>query len=344
MDTMQAMVLEEPGGPLVRREIPIPRPGPGEVLVRVGACAVDRFDLAVRDGVKERVSRLPHILGHEIAGEVAGVGSDVVSMDRGSRVAATLYLVCGRCRWCLRGRETICESFAGHVGVDVPGGYAEYVALPARNLVSIPDHIGFPEAAILANAVGTPFHALTARMGLGAGERLVVTGAGGGVGLHAVQIGVMLGASVMGVDLGSAKLAAIRDMGAERAVDPTAESLPDAIRDWTGGTGADAVLELVGPVTMSSTLAGLGKGGRMVVVGSHTGQEWAIDPGGLYRNEWEIRGSRNVSVDELATVVGLVGLGKIRPMVAGIHPLEDAEMLHERVRTGVVIGRDVLVP
>ena len=344
MATMQAMVIEDPGGPLVLRELAVPRPGPGQVLVRVRACAVDRFDLAIRRGVRERVDRLPHILGHEIAGEVAEVGPGVQSVGPGDRVASTLYLVCGRCRWCLRGRETICENFSGHVGVDVPGGYAEYVVLPDRNLVIIPDQIDYPEAAILANAVGTPFHALTARMTLVPGERLVVTGAGGGVGLHAVQIGAMLGALVMGVDLGPEKLEAIGNMGADRSVDPTVESLSEAIDTWTDGVGADAVLELVGPATMSSTLRGLAKGGRMVVVGSHSGQEWVIDPGDIYRNEWEIRGSRNVSVDELATVVALVRRGRIRPIVAGTYPLRDAEQLHERVRAGAVVGRDVLVP
>ncbi len=340
---MRAMVIAEHGGPLELRELPIPRPGPGEVLVRVRACAVDRFDVAIRAGTRERAAALPHVLGHEIAGEVAGTGPGV-DRPTGERVAATLYLVCGRCRWCLRGRETICEAFGGHIGVNVPGGYAEYVVLPDRNLVTLPDAISFPEGSILANAIGTPFHALTARMGLQPGERLVVTGAGGGVGLHAVQLGVAMGASVVGVDLGEEKLAAIREMGADAAVDPADVELTDAIRAWSGGRGADAALELVGPATMPKVLAGLAKGGRMVIVGSHTGSGWEIDPGDVYRNEWEIKGSRNVSADELATVVDLVASGRIRPVIAGTHPLEEAEALQQRVRAGTVIGREVLVP
>ena len=206
--SMRAMQIEQPDGPLVLREIPIPLPGPSDVLLRVGGCAVDRFDLAIRAGVRERATSLPHILGHEIAGEVVQVGSGVSGLREGDRVASTLYLVCGECRWCLRGRETICENFAGHIGVNVPGGYAEYVVLPARNLVPIPDELEFAEASILANAIGTPHHALTSRMNLQPGDRLVVTGAGGGVGLHAVQLGRMLGAAVMAVDIGQAKLEA----------------------------------------------------------------------------------------------------------------------------------------
>jgi NADPH:quinone reductase-like Zn-dependent oxidoreductase len=216
--------------------------------------------------------------------------------------------------------------------------------MPARNLVRLPDSIDFPAGSILANAVGTPYHALTARMGLSPGERLVVTGAGGGVGLHAIQLGRMMGAVVAGVDLGAEKAAAALQYGAEIAIDPTVTDLAGAIRDWTEGRGADAVLELVGPATMPAMLASLAKGGRMVIVGSHTGAEWTIDPGSIYRNEWEIRGSRNVSSAELATVVDLVAHGFVTPVVAGTYPLEEVEALHERVRAGTVIGRDVLVP
>lgn len=341
---MRAVLIEESDGPLVIRDIPVPAPGPGEALLRVGACAVDRFDLAIRRGLRERATRLPHILGHEIAGTVAEVGDGVDGLPIGARVAATLYLVCGRCRWCRRGRETICEDFGGHIGVDRPGGYAEFVVVPARNLVPIPAEIGFGQASILANAIGTPLHALAARMRLQPGERLVITGAGGGVGLHAVQIARLLGAAVMAVDIGKPKLDAALELGADVVIDPSTADLLGAIRSWTAGRGADAVLELVGPATMTHTLSGLAKGGRMVIVGSHSGTSWALDPGDVYRNEWEILGSRNVSVDELGTVVDLVGRGLVRPLIDQAHPLEDAQLLHDRVAAGAVVGRDVLVP
>ena len=343
MSTMRAMVIEEFGGPLLAREVPVPTPGTDEVLVRVRACAVDHFDVAIRRGLRERASG-PHILGHEIAGQVAEVGPGVTQWTAGDRVATTLYLVCGTCRWCRSGRETICENFGGHVGVAIPGGYAEYVVLPARNLVALPDVIDFPAGAILANAIGTPYHALKYRMRLQPGERLIVTGAGGGVGLHAVQVGVMLGAEVMGVDLGQAKLNAAKKMGAALAIDPRIRPIDLAAKKWTDGVGVDGVLELVGPSTMPRTLASLAKGGRMVIVGSHTGTEWTIDPGDLYRNEWEIMGSRNVSAAGLAEVVQLVVGGSLTPVIAGTYPLEEAEQLQKNVLAGKLIGREVLVP
>lgn len=340
--TMRAVLLDEYGGPLVLREIPVPAPGPGEVLVRVRACAVDRFDTAIRAQVRER-GTLPLILGHEIAGDVVRVGPEVKKWSGGDRVVTSLYLTCGRCRWCRRGRETICENFAGHIGVNSPGGYAQYTVLPAANLVRLPDSIGYPAGSLLANVIGTPFHALTKRMRLAPAEYLVVTGGGGGVGLHAIQLGRMLGARMMGVDMGEAKQKAMAEAGAEITVDPSQEDLAAAIRAWSG-RGADGVLELVGPATMPATLAALSKGGRMVIVGSHTGSEWTIDPGLVYRNEWEILGSRNVTVDELTTVVDLVDGGRITPIVDQLRPLEDVEELHQRVLSGEVIGRDVLLP
>ncbi|HEX2152595.1 MAG TPA: alcohol dehydrogenase catalytic domain-containing protein, partial [Acidimicrobiia bacterium] len=151
-NTMRAMLLEEYGGPLVLREVPVPTPGPGEVLVRVRACAVDRFDTAIRAQVRER-GTLPLTLGHEIAGDVVTPGPGVDRWVEGNRVVTSLYLTCGHCRWCRRGRETICENFAGHVGVNTPGGYAEYTVLPAANLVLLPDSIDYPAGSLLANVV-----------------------------------------------------------------------------------------------------------------------------------------------------------------------------------------------
>ena len=341
--TMRAIQLDEFDGPLHLRTIPVPEPGMGEALLRVGACAVDQFDLAIRNG-RWSHAVLPLIIGHEIAGEVVAVGSGVGGWAPGDRVAASLYLVCGRCRHCRSGRETICENFGGHVGVSIPGGYAEYVALPARNLVAIPDDLGFPEASVIANAIGTPYHALTKQMRLRPGEFFMVTGAGGGVGIHAVQLAAMMGARVLAVDITEDKLDAARARGAEVAVNPEQDDLAAIARSWTGGRGLDGILELVGPATMPAGLAALAKGGRMVVVGSHTGTELTISPHAFYQNEFELLGSRNVSVGELAEVVDLVAAGKVRPVVSGTYPLEQVEELHERVRNRTVIGREVLVP
>jgi D-arabinose 1-dehydrogenase-like Zn-dependent alcohol dehydrogenase len=340
---MKALVLDSFGGPLVLRDVPLPEPAEGEVLVRVRACAPDQFDLTIRDG-KFPSAKVPIILGHEVAGVVEKTGPGVMNHTPGTRVTSTLYLTCGRCRHCRSGRETICENLIGYLGIHTPGGYAEYTTIPATNLAKIPDDLDFPHASILANAIGTPYHALTKRARLRPGEHVMITGAGGGVGLHAVQLARMMGALVMAVDVGGKKLEAARANGADMVVDPEADDFVEAAMEWTDGRGVDVVLELVGPATMPGSLKAMGKGARMVIVGSHTGTELSIRPQMMISNEWEILGSRNVTKRELQEVVELVAAKRIQPVVTEVHPLEEAEAVHARLRQRGIIGRVALEP
>ena len=340
---MKALVVEEFGGPLILEDVPIPQPAADEALIRVKACAVDQFDLTIRDG-KFSTAKTPIILGHEIAGVVESVGANVDNIQPGDRVTSTLYLTCGRCRYCRTGRETICADFKGYVGIHTPGAYAEYTTVPAVNLVKIPESISFPEGSVLANAIGTPFHALTKRARLQPGERIIVTGAGGGVGVHALQLARMMGAFVMTVDIGEEKLSLARELGAEVVFDASKGDFSAAARDWTNGEGVDVVLELVGSATFDSSIKSLARAGRMVIVGSHTGTTLMASPQAMIANEWEILGSRNVSKRELAEVVELVAAGRIKPIVTGTYPLEEAEAIHQRLRKQEIIGRVVLEP
>jgi D-arabinose 1-dehydrogenase-like Zn-dependent alcohol dehydrogenase len=317
---VKALLLEEIGGPLLLKDMPRPKPGRGEVLLRVKACAVDQFDLKIRYGQVSHASP-PIILGHEIAGEIAALGSGVSKWTVGQRVTSTLYLTCGRCRKCQTGRETICENFIGYLGIQTPGGYAEYTIVPEVNLVELPESISFPAGSILANAIGTPLHAFTKRMGLQPGERVIITGAGGGVGLHAIQLARLMGALVMAVDIGPAKLEAARQNGADITVDPTESNFAEVARDWTAGEGVEGVLELTGAATLPTSFQALGKGGRIVIVGFHTGSEFSVQASQMVANEWEILGSRNVTKRELAEVVALVQAGRVQPVVSGVYPL-----------------------
>ncbi|MDH5606201.1 MAG: alcohol dehydrogenase catalytic domain-containing protein [Anaerolineae bacterium] len=340
---MKALVVKEFGGPLLAEDIAVPAYGPEEVLVRVRACAVDQFDLTIRDG-KFPTAKTPIVLGHEIAGEVVEVGSAVDNVKAGDRVVSTLYLTCGRCRFCRTGRETICADFKGYVGIHSPGAYAEYTTIPAVNLVKLPEQVSFAEGSVIANAIGTPYHAFTKRAKLQPGERVIITGAGGGVGIHAVQLAVMMGAHVMAVDIGAEKLNLAKELGAEVVCDPTHEDFSKAALDWTQGEGVEVILELVGTATFENSFKSLGRGGRMVIVGSHSGGELHAAPQLMIRYEWEILGSRNVTKVELTEVVGLVASGKIKPIVTGRYPLEEAEKIHEQLRAGKISGRVVLEP
>jgi len=340
---MKALVVKEFGGPLLLEDVPVPQPNADEVLIRVKACAVDQFDLTIRDG-KFPTAKTPIILGHEIAGVVESVGSNVDKIQIGDRVTSTLYLTCGRCRYCLTGRETICADFKGYVGIHTPGAYAEYTTIPAVNLVKIPESISFPQGSVLANAIGTPYHALTKRARLQPDERIIVTGAGGGVGSHAIQLAKMMGAFVMAVDIGEEKLSLARELGADVVIDGSMGDFSETAREWTNGEGVEVVLELVGTKTFDSSIKSLSRGGRMVIVGSHTGTELKVSPQAMIANEWEILGSRNVTKRELAEVVSLVAAGKVKPIVTGTYRLEEAEALHQKLRKQEIIGRVVLEP
>jgi D-arabinose 1-dehydrogenase-like Zn-dependent alcohol dehydrogenase len=340
---MRALIVREFGGPLTLEDVPIPQPKPDEALIRVKACAVDQFDLTIRDG-KFPTAKTPIILGHEIAGVVESVGMNVDSVKPGDRVTSTLYLTCGRCRYCLTGRETICADFKGYVGIHTPGAYAEYTTIPAVNLVRLPDSISLPQGSVIANAIGTPYHALTKRAKLQPGERVIITGAGGGVGAHAIQLAKMMGAFVMAVDIGEEKLSLARDLGADVVFDASTGDFSETARQWTDDEGAEVVLELVGTKTFESSLKSLSRGGRVVIVGSHTGTELKASPQAMIANEWEILGSRNVTKRELAEVVSLVAAGRVKPIVTGTYPLEKAESLHQKLRKQEISGRVVLEP
>lgn len=340
---MYALVLHEFGGPLVPEEVPVPEPGPDDALIRVHACAVDQFDLTIRDG-KFPTARVPLILGHEMAGTVHAIGVNVTTVAPGDRVVSTLYLTCGRCRYCLGGRETICADFRGYVGIHTPGAYAEFTTVPAANLVKLPAHVPFAQASVIANAIGTPYHALAKRARLQPAERIIITGAGGGVGVHAIQLARQMGALVMAVDSGPKKLDLARELGADITFDASRGDFAPTAKEWTNGEGVEVVLELVGTATFESSLKSLGRGGRMVIVGSHTGNTLNPSPQQMIANEWEILGSRNVTKRELAEVVSLVAAGRIRPVVTGTYPLSEVENLHARLRRREIVGRVVVEP
>ncbi len=340
---MKALVVKEFGGPLVLEDVPVPEPGLDDALIRVRACAVDQFDLTIRDG-KFPGSKTPIILGHEFAGEVVEVGAKVRNIAPGDRVVSTLYVTCGQCRYCLSGRETICTDFRGYVGIHTPGAYAEYTTVPALNLVPLPANVPFAEGSVIANAIGTPYHAFVKRARVQPSERVIIVGAGGGVGVHAIQLARMLGAFVMAVDIGADKLAMAQQLGADVTYDASAGDFSTAALKWTNGEGADVILQLVGGETFDWSFKSLARAGRMVIVGSHTGSPLTAQAREFTQNEWEVLGSRNVTKRELAEVVSLVAGGRVRPVVTGKFPLQEAEKQHQRLRERQVVGRVVLEP
>lgn len=336
---MFAQVLHRWGGTLSYEEVPVPVPAPGEALVRVEACGVGLTVLNyMRGDLRQPGPGLPRIPGHEIVGRVEALGDGTTGLDPGDRVMAYFYLTCGHCDFCRLAHEPLCRNFGGYVGVNRDGGYAEYVSLPMANWLPVPKEIPAVEATAIPDAIATPYH-VCRRAGIGTGDLVMVVGAGGGVGIHMVQMVRAFGGEAVGVDLGEAKLQAIRAAGAMAAVDFRAGDRLDRIRA-VAPAGVTAAIDFVGsPETLAFCLEALGRRGRLVLLTTFPGVEFPVSPRQMVFDELTVLGSRYTSRWELMQAARLVARGAIRPVVSEVVPLAAVETLHNKLHEGTLIGR-----
>ena len=338
---MKAAILKELGGPLQIEEVADPAIESDEVLVKVMACGTDGTDLKMVDGFGY-TPELPFILGHEIAGVVAEVGSEVSTLRPGDRVIAYNFFTCGRCRFCLTHREQLCVDMAGVMGArNKQGGHAEYVGVPARQLVSLPDNVSWPDAAVIPDAVITALHAVDrARVQLG--ETVVIIGVGG-VGSSAVQIAKLSGARVVAVDRTAEKVERAYSMGADVAINNAESDVPKSVQELTAGLGADCVIDCVGlEQSLAAGIDSLRPGGRLTVLG-YTPELYGVNGKRLAQNELEIIGTRCGRLQDLMNAVRLVADGKIKSIVTDVYPLEEVNEAMAALRAGKVLGRAVLL-
>ena len=346
---MRAMVLHELGGPVTLEEVAKPAIGPSEALVRVRAAGVG-LTIVIMKNTPGLVTRYPRIPGHEVAGEVVEIGSEVRNVSKGDRVVCHFYLTCQVCRFCRSGRETLCENFRGYVGMACDGGYAEYMKVPALNLCPFPEAISFANAAIISDAIATPLHACRQEARVGPGDSVLVIGAGGGVGIHAVQMAKLCGARVLAADLSGEKLKMVKAWAADEIIDCRAANLQEQTRRLTDGKGVDAVLDFVASTeTLETGLQSLATGGRLVILGYRPPEVFKkkpifrVDPIVILRKGLEIHGSRYVSMAELIQAVDIVKQGRIKPIVSQTFPLEEAEKVHQLIQANKITGRAALI-
>jgi D-arabinose 1-dehydrogenase-like Zn-dependent alcohol dehydrogenase len=338
------MVLEEFNTPLVLREREIPVPSAGEAILRVGASGVCRTDLAIWHGKHPGTKKLPHVPGHEIAGEVVEVGKGVDKNYIGKHFVIYFYLSCGECNFCRSGRETLCSNLKGQIGFNLDGGYAEYVKAPVNCLFFIPPDIPFEQAAIIADAIATPYHALTSKVKIQPGETLAVIGVGG-LGIHAIQIAKVFGANTIAIDINEKALAMAQEMGAEKTLLVTKDDPIEKIIDLSGGSGVDAVIDFVGkPKTQIVGLNILKVAGRFVAIAYNADNPFLVNSQLLVSKELEIYGSRSCGRNDLRDSINLVSSSKVKPMVTELHPLNEANLLLNKLERGDIIGRSVLTP
>ncbi|MBI2561132.1 MAG: alcohol dehydrogenase catalytic domain-containing protein [candidate division NC10 bacterium] len=346
---MKAMVLRELGAPLRLETVPVPKIGPNDVLLRVRATGVG-LTVVIMTAVPGRVTSFPRIPGHEVAGEVVEIGSEVGYVKIGDRVACHFYLTCQACRFCRSGRETLCTAFRGYLGMACDGGYAEYMAIPGANVTPIPPGVSDLDAAVAADAICTPYHACREEARVGPGDSVLIVGAGGGVGIHGVQMAKLCGGWVLAADLTDDKLAAAKDCGADALVDVRHESLAAQVAKLTDGRGVDAAIDFVASrETLEGCVGSLARGGRLVIIGSRpravfgVDASFTVDPGRMLYDMLEIHGSRYVTLAEIQQTLELLRQRRIRAIVSRTFPLEGAEEAHELLRMNALVGRAALV-
>lgn len=338
-ESMRAVVLESFGGPEVLgplREVPVPEPTPDEILVRVRACSVCYLDSIIRRGIRPGIE-LPLILGHEIAGEVVDRGRNVMGFTPGTRVASTYRAPCGHCHYCRDERSIFCTNVHG-VGVERNGGYAEYVVLPPASLSEIPDGVDDEAASFAGCVLGAAYRAVREKGRVRPGDTVLVTGAGGGAGIHSVQLAALAGARVLAATTSPAKAKLIEANGADEVLMGSPEEVLERVRELTQGRGVEIVIDCVGQATSSLSLRSLARGGRLVFVGELGIEPTKVSVARMLYRETEIYGVASPSAGELSTILDLIAWGKIKPVISDVFPLERAaeahRLLDERANTG----------
>lgn len=340
---MTAAVFDEFGGPEVVRigEVPIPQPGPGEVLLRVRAAALNHLDLWVRRKLPIEVT-MPHIGGSDIAGTVERVGPGVTGVKPGARVVVNPSLSCGACEWCRSAEEPLCVAYK-IIGEHVQGGFAEYVCVPAANLFPIPEAYSFDVAAAAPLVYSTAWRALISRARLQPGESVLITGASGGVASAAIQIARHLGARVFATTTAENAERA-REIGAHVVYDREQGDFAKQLWLDTGKRGVDVVLDSVGEAFWTQNLRSLARGGRLIVYGATTGFRAELDLRVIFWKQIEIIGTTMSSRSEFEEVMRLVFSGALRPVLDRIYKLDEIRAAHEYLEAGNQFGKVVIVP
>ena len=325
------------------RDVPIPEAGPRQVLVHVTACGFCHHDRSVMAGLLRRGVAPDVILGHEISGVVETAGSDVTGLKTGDRVVSILTEACGRCDRCDNGREHRCREGQG-IGHGRDGGFAEYVALSEHSLVKLPEGLDPVGAALLACPMGVALQAVRETAQVASGETVVVTGAGGGLGVHAVQAAAALGARVLAVSSSPEKENALRELGAAEVLEINGLDFAELVMAMTGDEGADVVIDTVGSALFPSTLRSLAQYGRLVLLGEVLGQHISLNPAEIIFRDARLIGASGVSraTVELAVLMALEG--RLRTVVDLEMPLEQATDAYRLVSERRPTGRIVLLP
>ena len=340
---MKAIRIHEFGGPEVLRyeDVPDPQPRKDQVLVRVKACAMNHLDIWVRKGLPG--VKLPHILGSDVAGEIVEIGEYVTGLKVGQRVLLAPMHFCNHCAKCVAGLQNQCPEFSV-LGNAVDGGNCELIAVPAVNVIPIPDSLDFNQAASVPLVFLTAWHMLVARAGIRPGQIVLVLGANSGVGIAGIQVAKFFNCQVITTAGDDQKMAKARELGADHVINHYKQKISEEVRKITSKQGVDIVLEHVGPATWDESIRSLKPAGTLVTCGATTGPQVGIDLRFVYSRQLSILGSYMGTMGELHEVLKHVFSGHLKPVVDRIFPLKEARAAHEYMEKSQMFGKIVLIP
>lgn len=338
---MKAVVMPEHGGREALRYVadsPDPKPGKGEVLVKVAATGINNVDLVNRRGYPGITIPLPHILGSDIVGTVEKLGAEVTGIALGARVVVYPLIGCGKCQSCRDGRPNICLSWK-FIGLHLDGGYAEYVTVPADNL--IPLTVSFHEAVSIPVAGLTAYHALKTVGDLKPGQIFFIWGGAGGLGTMAIQIAKNLGAKVIATGSTQKKLDVIGKLGADLALNRLTDDISAQVKKYAPD-GVDLILDYVGPATFNTSFGLLRKGGTLLLCGIITGRETNFSIHQTYLRHLSIKGLYMGTKAEMVELLRLVEEKKVKPHIGNVLDLREAAEGHRLMENGESIGKIAL--
>jgi NADPH:quinone reductase-like Zn-dependent oxidoreductase len=346
--TMRAAVIDRHGGSEVVtvRHLPIPTPGAHEVRLRVRAAALNRADLGLMRGLTGpgiRPKRLPMTPGIDVAGEIDAVGDAVTTYRTGDRVVVYPGIFCGACRWCHAGEESMCDHYE-ILGEERPGGFAEYVVVPAANLERLPAGVTWERAAAVPAAFTTAWRMLITGAALTAGDTLLVTGIGGGVSTAAAALAQRVGARVLATTRDSRKAEAALALGVAAVHVGYDEPIDAWVRTHTNGVGVDVVADSIGAATWRSAIRSLRKGGTMVICGASSGDDPSFSIRELYQQHRRVIGAPLGNRRDFTRAMRIAFEPETRVVIDRVIALDDVRSAFDRLQDGAQFGKIVVVP
>lgn len=346
-DKMNAVIYEEYGEPDVLRyveDFDTPQPGPGEALIQVHAVGLNGYDLMARAGrYKPNKGVFPHILGGDFGGVLTALGPGAqTDLALGARVTAWWVIPCGTCDQCLAGNHNRCSRNYRYLGAHLRGAYAQYVRVPAINLIPLPGSLSFGEAAAFPNAFGTAWHMLMGRAQLSAGETVLVNSASSGVSMAAIQIAKLAGAYVFTTSSADWKLEKAKELGADEVINYNECDFADEIMKRTGKRGVDIVVEHVGGDFLDKSVRSLTRGGRLVTVGGTKDYACQIHVNYIFHKELSIIGSNSATKRDLEKMMPFLADGRLKCVIDKEFPLRDAVAAHKYLEGAQQFGKVVL--